>query len=431
MASILVKTERGQITAVSIPRQNFKTELACIFLFIGALLGESGVFFGHNGDIVREALRRMVAICRPLVKTGIVRKITDSHGFQTIEFATGAILYFRIRTSGATVGLTVDRIVFDEAQKLSGDFFEEASPTLTHSKSKKILFIGTPATDEDYKRYPDSPFHKMKRESSPDLIEYSGADKYDPSIELNLAVAKKANPAWKLIPDFAKLVKQEQATMSHEAFCRQRLGIWKIETAEVHEPYFKPSATKDFFTARGSRSNIFEAGLGITPTADKAFISMNDGQVIEVAAEFDLSSGDLDPVIQWIYERGRTVRVVNIPANAKGKVIEQSLKANRFMKTRLSTLPETSTSLVRLLKSLEQGDLKLFENSEVATAINSFWLGFDDRSGSSVIQSGDENDISLMLSLCLSTRIGLNRTAPRPQREGAAEPEQKQVNWSF
>ena len=61
-------------------------------------------------------------------------------------------------------------------------------------------------------------------------MEFSAADEYSPDIKIDVNVLKKANPAIVAgrVPDWEKDFKRRVGNMSHEALCRQYLGVWVI-----------------------------------------------------------------------------------------------------------------------------------------------------------------------------------------------------------
>lgn len=425
----LYQAPEGTTLGYSMPRQNFKTETAAIFLFEGALAGEHAVYFAHSADLQREMMRRLAVVCRPLVKEGLVKRINDNQGAKEIEFMNGAIIYCRVRTQGATVGLAkIGRIVFDEAQKMSRDFEGDVRPTMTHGKSKKSLMIGTPPTKADLEKYPDNSLLHKRNTGGTYWIEISAGLEYDPSLRYTEARARKANPGSKYNPSFLKSVRADMENLSHERFWQERMGLWiDVEKEEKVDPELKAKEISLMMTKKGSRqSGGFICGVGLLPNSDKAYITMNDGRIMESAAdgventmEFDVSSGDLDQIADWIKARSRMIRAIMIPANARGKALNNILLEKKMKKQVLLTLPDTGNRLARMLKYARQGQIKIYDNDRVRLALASFWVRYDERSGSGVPAARAPHLEAQVLSLVVATEP-LEKVERREKAKAAA-----------
>lgn len=428
----LYQSPEGTTLGISMPRQNFKTETAAVFLFEGALAGEHTVYFAHSADLQREMMRRLAVICRPLIKEGLVKRINDNQGAKEIEMMNGAMIYCRVRTQGATVGLAkIGRIVFDEAQKMSRDFEGDVRPTMTHGKSKKVLMIGTPPTKTDLEKWPDNSLLHKRNTGGKHWVEINAGIKYDPSLRFTEARAKKANPGTKYNSGFIKAIKADLQILSHERFWQERMGLWiDVEKEEKIEPELKAKEISLMLTKKGSReSRGFICGVGLLPNSDKAYITMSDGRIMESSAdgaentmEFDVSTGDLDQIADWIKARSRTIRAIMIPANARGKALQNILIEKRMKKQVMLTLPDTGNRLARMLKYGRQGQLKIYDNDRVRLALASFWVRYDERSGSGVPACREPHLEAQILSLVVATEP-LEKVERREQARAAARPD--------
>jgi hypothetical protein len=397
-------------TYLSWVRQSGKTEEDLAFCMLGALQGYTGLFLSHNSNTVNAAMSRFASLAIPLMdpSVGIVKKVSPSNGFTQVEFTNGAMVYFRVRTTGAARGLTIDRVVFDEAAIMDDAFLAETVSTMTKSKKRRILMSGTPPTADDLRLYgTDTPWIRA-RAAGVNWIEFSSAPEYHPDLPTDLDAVKRANPMWRRIPDLAGLIKMELSQMSHEAFCRERLGVWNLpKPNELHEPYLTKAEVDAFLTAAGSKQSRFTASLGILPGADEAYIAMSDGIVTEIAETFDVKMGQLYEIVDWIAERARTLDEIRIPNNQRGKAVEILLREKRLSgKVKMIQIPEASSKIALFLKQTAEGSLKVYKSDVTYMALTSFWLGIVPLSGSVEIKAGLDNDAAVVLALAFATREG-------------------------
>ena len=402
---IVRKAEEHSILGISVPRQNGKTELAIMLLVLTALRGEAGAFFGHQGDVVREGYRRACVICQPLVEQGLVKPIKKRAGLQMIETAAGGRLYFRIRTRGAAVGLTLDRIVFDEAQKMSSQSYEDILPVTTTSKHRSIILMGTPPTDEDLEMG-ETPFIRLrKHHARGGWVEWGIGDYSLQHEPFTLRTAKAVNPAWKRIPDFTKMLREQQATLSDEAFARQRLGAWVLPDSTVyHRPELSTTEVKRCLSTVGPSTGLrLRAAVGLYPDADSAWVCFTDGVHAELVYEAPLEGGSLGQLLAWLLPRMRRISKLIVPANARGKALVDLLREKRAdYGVELSTMPKTATSLQLFLSQLRDGTLKIFENTAAAMALSSFWLGYSEKASCATLECQDAGLRAAVLALALA-----------------------------
>ena len=83
------------------------------------------------------------------------------------------------------------------------------------------------------------------------------------------------------VPDWEKDFKRRVGKMSHEALCRQYLGVWVIpEEVESKELALEPTVISRAFTAMNSNNIYFMCSIGFNSDYSKAYVSMFDGKVI-------------------------------------------------------------------------------------------------------------------------------------------------------
>lgn len=391
---------------ISAPRQVGKSKLSNGYSIILAIKGLKVIYLTHTTALASDMLRRNLKYFNKLKEIGIVEKIVNDKNTKEVWFKDGGCIKYHVRSPGVAVGTSWDAIVWDEAQKVGNDLVEEIVPILSQSEHRMQLSIGTPPTDKDFIDYPDSPFIQAKKRGGEGWKEFSAFETYSPDIDItDLSLAKKANPAWKRTPNFWDGLKKAQKTMSHKQYCRQYLGVWSLPNkVNVSDPYWSGEKVSKILTSGGSKALRFTAGVGILPNSKTAYISMNDGVVCEIVERFDIADGGVDQIALWLKERIGQIYSVRVPANMKGKALQEVIKEMRFAgKLKMTSLPEMSNYLSRFIKQCEEGSLKVYRATDTELAMGSFWLGYDARSGTNEIKAGMPEDAALILSLVNAT----------------------------
>ena len=420
---ILEKAETEPVIGISIPRQNGKTELALMLLMITGMRGQAGAFFGHNGDVSREAMRRAAIVCQPLKEAGIVKAIRVSSIANMIEFASGGRVYFKIRSSGAAVGLTLDRVIFDEAQKMTNQSYEDIIPVTTTSPDRSIILMGTPPTDEDL-QLGETPFIRARKQLPRDAwVEYGIGDYQPEHKAYGLSLIHSVNPAWRRIPDFNNMVREQMSTLSDEAFSRQRMGAWVLPDSPVyHTPELTTDEIHRVLTQRGPQDGVrLKAAVGVYPDANTAFVVFCDGLCEEIVFECPIEGGDLTELVGWLKSRSRRYSQLILPANARGKAIKSLLAQYGLQgKCQMSDMPMTASALGLWLRKLRDGTQKIYSNDVALKALSSFWVGYDARANAAVPAAGSPEQRTAVLGLILAVSA-----------EKAGEAREKATSFSF
>ena len=420
---ILEKAETEPVIGISIPRQNGKTELALMLLMITGMRGQAGAFFGHNGDVSREAMRRASIVCQPLKEAGIVKAIRVSSIANMIEFASGGRVYFKIRSSGAAVGLTLDRVIFDEAQKMTNQSYEDIIPVTTTSPDRSIILMGTPPTDEDL-QLGETPFIRARKQLPRDAwVEYGIGDYQPEHKAYGLSLIHSVNPAWRRIPDFNNMVREQMATLSDEAFSRQRMGAWVLPDSPVyHTPELTTDEIHRILTQRGPQDGVrLKAAVGVYPDANTAFVVFCDGLCEEIVFECPIEGGDLTELVSWLKSRSRRYSQLILPANARGKAIKSLLAQYGLQgKCQMSDMPLTASALGLWLRKLRDGTQKIYSNDIALKSLSSFWVGYDARANAAIPAAGSPEQRATVLGLILAVST-----------EKAGEAREKATSWSF
>lgn len=219
--------------ALIVGRQNGKGSVLEARVLAGlALFDERLILWSaHETKTAFEGFRRMAALVEgneDLRRR--VAKITYGAGLEGIEFRNGARLRFVARSKGSGRGFSSDLIILDEAYALTADQMAAMIPTLSSRPNPQIWYTSSPPLDGESG---DQLYALRKRAAAGDRnlcwhdwgVQGVELDHLE-SVDLDdRGTWAATNPALgiRITEDF---VARERATLSDEAFARERLGIW-------------------------------------------------------------------------------------------------------------------------------------------------------------------------------------------------------------
>lgn len=387
-------------------RQNTgKSHITIIACLILAIAGRKILYSIHRKDGTRAMLRRFAGLTHKLKGSDLVAKESLSNGFEEIFFSSGGAIHFRARTDGMGVGLTVDVIVYDEAQLVNDRAFSDLNPTADASDFPLRIHLGTPPKDEEFNLAPNALFTTFFLTEDPRVIRNGIPGFWKPGLEYSWEAHGSKLKSWKHAATLKKQLAQgwteAKTEIQKEAFFRDNLSMWKQREIHIQkEPILSADHLKKLLSERSTRATTYYGGVGIIPDSQLAYVSAFDGRQLKIVQEVELPNGSLDGLVDWLKENSRKFRLIRIPSNARGTALQQAL-TDKGMKSKLKmvALPELSSSVDRFLKNTDSGEWTVYDRDYVRVALGGFWLEFDKRSGSVVPKCGVAQDTALVLSL--------------------------------
>lgn len=224
--------------AMVVPRQNGKgsvleaLELAGLFLLNEELILHSA----HEFKTAQEAFRRIRALVENTPQLNrLVARVRTANGEEAIELKSGARLRFMARSAGSGRGFSGDRIILDEAYRLSPAMMAALFPTLSARPNPQVIYATSSPPEID--EFSEQVRNLKKRAESGDpgrlvWVEWSNPANVDPDDRSAWAAA---NPAmgYRIDPEFIAV---ERSTMPPEAFLVERLGVWKAQSLSAKIP---------------------------------------------------------------------------------------------------------------------------------------------------------------------------------------------------
>lgn len=305
---------------LAVPRQNGKNAvLEIVELYKLVVLGRTILHTAHQVRTAALAFHRLAAFFEnerqypELAK--MLLKVSRTNGKEAIILRNGASIAFVARSRTAGRGFTVDDLVMDEAQILAGQAMAALMPSLSAAPSgnPQVVFTGTPPGPED----DGSTFERARTaalegtDSGASWLEWSVAGTPDLDDRRTWAAANPGLDVGRVLWD---VVEGERATLTDEAFQRERLGMW---ATEVVQSVFDPETWRARATVTPPTRGPKAFGVDMSPDRRTASIGAArldeaTGMVhVEVVAN-DSTTHGAGWVTQWLTspDRGDVAAVV-------------------------------------------------------------------------------------------------------------------------
>lgn len=224
----------GMFTAgtcgLAVPRQNGKNGTLEIRELYGAvILGERVLHTAHEVRTNRQAFVRLLTFFeRHQELSAMVDTVRKSNAQEAVYLKNGGSVQFLSRSKGAARGFTADVIICDEAQELTDEQLSALLPTISAAPlaNPQLIMVGTPPRDPNALQ--GQAFRKLRDNADAGkriaFTDYGAEDGPVPDVE-DWELIRHCNPAYGFRL-FREEVERERATLSSEAFARERLGWW-------------------------------------------------------------------------------------------------------------------------------------------------------------------------------------------------------------
>ncbi len=142
---ILATVEDGTLAAYEaalvVSRQNGKSLIAELYALLFALEGQAVLYTAQRSDAAKEVFQRLLADMPEELGAEAVR----TNGKEEIKFDGGGRIVFRTRGPRVGRAFSFHKLICDEAQHLTQEELDAATPTLRTSKDAQTLYMGTAA----------------------------------------------------------------------------------------------------------------------------------------------------------------------------------------------------------------------------------------------------------------------------------------------
>lgn len=342
-----------------VPRQNGKGSILEARELFGLVLAEEEliVHSAHLFKTSKEAFRRVLRLLESTedLKRKI-KRVSNTHGDESIELTNGCRLAFVARSKGGGRGLSGDCLILDEAFALTDDQIEALMPIMSARDNAQIWYTSSPPLDEVTGEVLFGVRARGESKSDDSLAwmdwgQLPGVDLDDPR------VWAASNPALGTRITL-EAVARERRSMKAEGFGRERLGIWP-ETAG--DAIISPQLWQELATSDASRPENPVFMVDVSPDrATAAIVAV--GRVGELLL---VSVVDHRPGTDWIPDRLGQLKV-RWPASVF--VVDGKSPAA----TLLPALAEAGIEPAADREQLRHGELLVMDAYQAALAWGSF-----------------------------------------------------------
>jgi hypothetical protein len=410
------------LSGLCAPRQNGKTFLILAVCIINAIAeGRTVYYTAHLQSTVNEIAANWIRFFRQPQFKPLIEKLQTALARQQVTFVTGGRIIFSTRNAQAGVGFSVDTLICDESQLMSGFEYSQLAPIVSASKKQpRIIMVGTPLLADDAHRITGSPFQKMKYEGNPNFIAYEAAKYYSPDIDIwDDELFHKANPGYRRVHN--DTLQMERETMTHLAFCQQRLGCWLPPQSDIdtHAPAYSKDMVNNFITKNGAKSPRYAVGIGLDDYSKSAYIATYADGVSELVRRFDIEEGGLTEIAGWLAARSRQITTITMRKTGKTDAVKELIAGHKRLWSNTKTLsrPATTPAYFTFKEQLERGTLKVWGNIEARTALGTMWYQ-QTKSGTTIISAPTKDVETAAQALAMSVAQGAS-TRPRTTGTGA------------
>lgn len=330
---------------VCVSRQNGKGSVIEALELWGLFVNDEQILHtAHLFKTSAEGFRRIEGLIlgTPELKAEVSR-IVRGHGEEAIELKSGARLMFGTRTKGSARGMTLDRIICDEAMYLTEEQAAALLFTVSAVPNPQTWYLGSAGTQES------TQFGRVRRRAmagdDPSLVytEWSidGCNDFcDPDCEdhdstESVSSYAKANPGLGIRISLEH-IESERRSMGKAVFARERLGVGDWPVDEENQWRVIPQA---HWEAREDEDSIltgrFVLGVDTAPDGSWSCITAA-GQNEDAELHAEITGASLeDPLaldhrtgIKWVVPRVIAIWKANKP---KAVVIDKASPAGAFV----------------------------------------------------------------------------------------------------
>lgn len=256
---------------VVVARQSGKGQILLALELFGLFeLGEQILHTAHAVKTSSDGFRRLWAVIQSHADlAGRVRRHSQMIGAEYVELDCGARIAFTTRSASAGRGLTIDRLVVDEAEDLPAAEVGALQPTVYSRPRAQSLFFGTaPGPMHDSEAF--ATMRSSARDGlNPRLAWWEWCaewgddiDDQDVWVRTNPAVATGRVPLQAIVDD--------RAVLPPDAFRAERLSMWVPRAADG--TVFDPTAWEALTDQTSVPLEDLAIGVDVGPSRDAATV---------------------------------------------------------------------------------------------------------------------------------------------------------------
>jgi phage terminase large subunit-like protein len=254
-----------------VARQSGKGQIALALELFGLFeLGEQILHTAHAVKTSSDAFRRLWSVIQayPELACRVVRH-SQMIGAEYVELDSGARIAFTTRSASAGRGLSIDRLVCDEAEDMPAAEVAALAPTVYSRPRAQSLYFGTaPGVWHD-----SEAFATMRQAAhdglNPRLAWFEWCAEWGDDID-DEAVWLRTNPAVAAGRVPLQAIADDRAVLPPDAFRAERLSMWVPRAAEGR--VFDPDEWDALADSSSLPSTDVAIGVDVGPSRDAATV---------------------------------------------------------------------------------------------------------------------------------------------------------------
>lgn len=358
----------SSVQGLVVSRQSGKGQIILALALFGLYqLGEQILLTSHAVKTSSDGFRRLWGVIQSYPELAAeVRRSSTMVGMEYVELKSGARVTFSTRSASAGRGLSIDRLIVDEAEDLPSVETAALAPTVFSRPRSQSLYCGTaPGPQHDAEAFENLRATALDG-SNPRLAWWEWVAEWGADIDdRDLWVRVNPSVACGRVP--IQAIEDDKAVLPPDAFRAERLSMWAPHGA-AEESLFHPDAWEALCDEHSSPVTDIAIGCDVPPSRDAATVCVAgrraDGKL---TVEWYRTEAGATWLPEWIEARlGPKVRAVVL--DGRSPLAELDWKAAKVRPT-LAETRDVGVAAALLYDAVSEGTLRHRGQLELTKAI--------------------------------------------------------------
>jgi phage terminase large subunit-like protein len=298
---ILRETPTGEyacsVAGLVCSRQGGKTRLATALMLFGLYqLGEQILATSHAVKTSTDGFRRLWEVIQSYPELAArVRRSSSMVGMEYVELDSGARVTFSTRSASAGRGLSIDRLIVDEAEDLPAVEVAALAPTVFSRPRAQSIYMGTaPGPQHD-----SEAFENLRKSAldglNPRLAWWEWVAPYGADID-DRELWVRVNPAVASGRIPLQAIEDDRAVLPPDSFRAERLSMWLPRHA-AEDALFDPGQWEALTDPDSQPVSDMAIGVDVPPSRDAATVCVAGKRA---DGRLTLEWYRTEPGVQWV-----------------------------------------------------------------------------------------------------------------------------------